>query len=629
MDKSINWNAYKTQYLASRSQFIIFEAEGRIIDSCYTIIPASLLAEKNFFDFFPLFESLREEVLSLQMGNMPLQFPRVEIEDQIFDFSVEKVEQYWLCIIEKNSADYQYISDLQQLGKTSAIEKEKIELQNQLLELKNQELKRMEQFKTQFFSEISHELRTPVNGIVGLVNLLLDTTYQLNAQQMSYLKAIQSSGNHIVTIINDILDLSKIESGKMTFEEVCFNLDDVLQNVILSFQQMAQSKGIQVSYSLGASVPRYVWGDKVRLAQIFYNLVGNAVKFTHEGEVTLNATKTLAKEDDIEQFYFQVSDTGIGMAKEKLAYIFERYTQADTNTTRLYGGTGLGLSIVKQLIELQKGSMSVESELQKGTTFFFDLPYRKATATEIAENQLTEKNDFLPFEKKAKILIADDNEVNLMVNERMLLSWNCEVFKANDGRKALELLINQPFDIVFLDIQMPEINGVELATFIKGNQAIQTTLIGLTGTMLNEQEKQLFQEVLLKPIAKADMYHCLQRWLLMPSQRNMINLAYLRKVSEGDEEFVQKALLFFEEGTKEEMQNLKTALNAKKWYEVWNLAHKMKSSFKLLGVLEAVDLLERIESMAQEGEDLVQIPNMFLRLEDIAEGIMNELQQYK
>lgn len=372
--------------------------------------------------------------------------------------------------------------------------------------------------KSDFLSNMSHEIRTPMNAIVGITELLMQKIEQ--PQNIEYLQSIKYSADNLLFIINDILDFSKIEAGKITLEKVPFNLIELLQELKKSFLHQAKEKGINLLLELDKNIPAFIIGDSHRLNQILVNLIGNAIKFTSKGSISINV-KTKSENKDTCIFEFSISDTGIGISKDKQNSIFESFNQAYTDTSRKFGGTGLGLAITKNLIELQGGKIWLVSDIGKGSTFYFELTFNKSNiepnttpAIRIPQPTTTTSNIANRSLDGARILLVEDNSMNQFLATQILKKWNAEVHLAETGREALTMLKNNSFDLVLMDLQMPEMSGYEATTYIrKGNNGIRNTkipIIALTADAFEETKTRVLQtgmnDFITKPFKQDELF---------------------------------------------------------------------------------------------------------------------------
>jgi PAS domain S-box-containing protein len=374
--------------------------------------------------------------------------------------------------------------------------------------LARQKAEEAAQSRQTFMSTMSHEIRTPLSEVIGIANLLLQGNPR--EDQMDFIKTLRFSGNHLLTLVNDVLDYNKMELGKIVFEQIQFNLTDFLNEIKRSYSFKAKEKKLEFDIIMEPDLPIEVIGDSIRLNQILSNLLSNAMKFTTRGSISVKV-RELERTGNQSKMEFIIKDTGIGIPKDKHTLIFESYTQASPDTTRRYGGTGLGLAICKKLIELQGGTITVESEQDKGSIFRFTIPFT------VLEKQIhnlgSDSEETFEGLKGKRILVAEDNKINFFVANKFLTGWGMKVTHAENGKIALDILKKEEFDLILMDLHMPVLDGIEASKIIKNsdNPKIKNIpIVALTAAMMSESHDKIedlyIDDIILKPFKPKDLY---------------------------------------------------------------------------------------------------------------------------
>lgn len=511
---------------------------------------------------------------------------------------------------------------------------------NELLKTQK-ELKETMKVKEQFLANMSHEIRTPMNAIIGFTDLILKTT--LHEDQKQYINAIKTSGQNLLVIVNDILDFSKSQAGKLVFEQIDIQLSQIVSTLIDLMLPKSTEKNIRLSSKIDPAIPDFLIGDPTRLNQILLNLVNNAIKFTEAGEIkiVIELQKETAETVDLS---FSVKDTGIGIPPEKLDSIFEGFTQATNETTRKYGGTGLGLTIVKQMVEQQGGHVTVESKVGVGSVFSFNLTFKKGCEAKKkgSENKELKTKTI----DQLNVLLVEDNYLNQVLATKVLTNWNWKVDVADNGQKAVEKLQNNNYDLILMDIQMPEMDGYEATRYIRKNLTPPKStipIIAMTAHAISGEVERCEQVgmngYISKPFNEDHLYSKILTVLNIDNameekstQDTKINgekytdLTYLKKLSKGDDDFVKQMISIFINQTPTAIQKMEADLSNKDWASLRAVAHKMKPSFSFVGVTSLQEKIETIEDNAAQGTNPNLIADLIAQVKEVSLKAVAELQ---
>ena len=603
-------------------------------------------------EFLQKYVELNDSLNSIQASTSVAQFENEQMEqhnlDQIASMKATEHSQQryfllagaFLLVIMAG-----LFSRIQYIRKT----KKKLEWQNRMIEREKLRAEQSEKFKEQFLANMSHEIRTPMNAVMGMNNLLIDKNPRRDQQQ--YLDGIKQSSDTLLHIINDILDLSKIEAGKIELEKIDFSIRGVLNQVVLTLSHKAEEKGLQLITGIDDQIPDVLVGDPVRLNQILMNLTGNAIKFTEKGSVQISVNAVESDQLSILNFKFSIIDTGIGIPKDKLYSIFESFAQVHTSDTRRFGGTGLGLSISKQLVELMGGTLQVESIVDSGTTFSFVLQMEKGSSERLQQRISTEEEIDGTILNGLKILVVDDNEYNRIVaTDTIKARADVEVLTASNGREAIELVDQNHFDIVLMDVQMPVMNGFDATRYIRENFSPpkkNIPVVALTASVLRTDldkcrvagmngyiPKPFNASQLVKGIAEVMGIEIrIVRKIVEDKSKPVsegagykaTDLAYLEKFCEGDKERMKKYIRMYTEAVPTFLELLNSNGLLHQPDELAIQVHTMKPKFMMMGMKDAQQTAIEIEKLCHEENQSNTLPGKINELKVICENSLIEL----
>jgi PAS domain S-box-containing protein len=646
---------------ASLDPLITISAKGKIMDmnealANITGITREKLTGTDFLDYFTEPQKARavyQEVFangSVTDSPLTLRHKNGALTDVLFNGSVyknDKGEVLGVVIVARDSTDQKRIATELREAKEFAEEattiaeeaKTKAENATRIAEEATRIAEHAVKSKQQFLSNMSHEIRTPMNAIIGFTKVLLKT--ELTIKQKEYLTAIKTSGDALVVLINDILDLAKVDAGKMTFEQRPFKMSASISSMLHLFEPKIEERNLLLVKEYDQRIPDVLLGDHVRLHQIILNLVSNAVKFTKEGKITVGV-KLLDENDKTVNIQFVVSDTGIGMNEDQIPTVFENFKQAYTDTSRLYGGTGLGLAIVKQLVEAQGGVMSVKSKIDVGSEFSFVLMFQKTTAEAEAE--------VIPIEsiveiKNTRILVAEDVALNQLLIRTLLddFGFNCDI--VSNGKLAIEKMQTNEYDIILMDLQMPEMNGFEATEYIRKKLNSKIPILALTADVTSTDLAKCkaigMDDYISKPIDEALLQSKMAFYLAKASIKKLndtkvdsmntkikfIDLTYLSKRTKQDPQLMTEMISLYLGQTTSLIREMKEGLKNKDWKALHAIAHKMIPSFSIVGIrAEFEDVAKQLQEYTSQEKNLSDVPALVAKLENVLGHACEELE---
>jgi PAS domain S-box-containing protein len=491
--------------------------------------------------------------------------------------------------------------------------------------------------KENFLANMSHEIRTPMNAIIGM-SRQLSRSY-LNEKQSFYNNIISSSADHLLVIINDILDISKIEAGKLSIEQIGFDISTVASQTILVMQHKAEEKGIKLDLKIDDNISKVLIGDPYRLKQVLLNLVSNAVKFTEKGKVSIHC-KALNPLSGKQLLVIEVNDTGIGMDKSFINNIFTKFIQGDKSFSRKFGGTGLGMAISKQLIELMGGNIEIMSEKDKGTQVKIFLPFLVGS-----ENDIVEKKDE-PIDSKAligkKILLAEDNEINRLVATEVLFNYGAIVTEVENGNLAVEAIKNEAFDLILMDLQMPIMDGIEATQIIRNEFNKTIPIIALTANAIKGESKVCIEagmnDYISKPFEEDYFINTISKWINKTQKTKLVSevkntnvalydISAIVKISRGNQAFVNRMLTLFVEKLPVQINELKNFYQLNDFEKLGKLAHQMKPSIDNMGIELLKPIIRDLEKSVERQNSKQQIIDQIFEVEKITKDVIIDVKQ--
>ena len=569
-----------------------------------------------FFDVLGDYPDVMQRIVSLLTARLRFQ------TDKTLE-QLSRREEELSKLVEARTAELmQQKEEAEKLRAKAEAEKKEAEKQRRRAE-------QSERAEQQFLANMSHEIRTPMNAVMGMTNLLLQKAPREN--QLMYLHSIRQSSEALLVILNDILDISKIQAGRLELELTGLNLPNILEQVRATLQFRAEEKGLDLNVDCDPGIPPILIGDPVRLQQVLLNLAGNAVKFTEKGRVSM-AVQLSSKQNQNCRLYFEVQDTGIGMSSEQLSIVFERFRQASGDTTRKYGGTGLGLTISKQLVEQFGGKLEASSAAGKGSKFWFEINLKIGTKQD--RNIETAARDAAYTLRGLRILLAEDNKFNRIVAEETLelLIPDVDVTSAENGREALDLVQAERFDVVLMDVSMPVMDGIEATKAIRAlppplnaipiiaftasvtKKEVRRCLgSGMNGCVPKPFKDTELIQALMAVVAPEDTPGLADESVLTlankPAPATTSNpLAFLEELTGNKPDRIRKYLALYLESATTSLPRIEAALDAGDREELRRMVHTIKPQLRMLGMEKMAEQAQEIETQAVEGTDPASLP---------------------
>jgi PAS domain S-box-containing protein len=650
MTASLKRDSYYARSLleASRDPLVTISSKGKIMDmneatTKITGMTRKELTATDFFEYFTEPQMAREVYKEVFARGSVADYPLTirhksgKLTDVLFNGSVytdDKKNVLGVVIVARDVTEQKIIATELIEAKVFA-EEAKVQAEKAARTAKN-----AVKAKQQFLSNMSHEIRTPMNAIIGFTKVLLKT--ELSAKQKEYLSAIKMSGDTLIVLINDILDLAKVDAGKMTFEKIPFKMALSISVMLQLFETKIKEKNLELISEYDNTIPQVLVGDPARLHQIILNLVNNAVKFTSEGKITVRVNLLHEDEEEV-TIEFKVSDTGIGIAANNIKNIFGNFQQTSSATSRLFGGTGLGLAIVKQLVKSQHGTISVESKINEGSTFSFTLSFQKANANAELESEIVELNSEI---KNIKVLVVEDIKLNQLLMKTILDEFGFERDIADNGKIAIEKLYAKTYDIILMDLHMPEMNGFEATKYIRHKLNSKIPIIALTADVttvdleicravgMNDyiakpvDETLLYRKIvgLVKKPLRVDSYKETKE--VQSKKVRFTDMEFLIRRTKSNDKLMMEMISVYLIQTPPLVIAMKQALLDGDCDLLFSAVHKMIPSFSIMGIsIEYENMAKKIQEYAKTQQHIDAIPRLVLQLETVCNKSCKELEE--
>jgi PAS domain S-box-containing protein len=638
---------------ASRDPLFTISPQGKITDMNEATVKVTGYAREkligtDFFDYFTEPDKARkgyQEVFTKGfVADYPLTLKNLRFTDVLFNGSIYKDDKgrvLGAVVVARDITEQKRIAtELMEAKMFAELATAIAEEAKSKAESATRTAEDAVKAKQQFLSNMSHEIRTPMNAIIGFTKVVLKT--ELSVKQKEYLTAIKISGDALIVLIDDILDLAKVDAGKMTFEEVPFKMASSLSAMLHLFETKIQEKNLVLIKDYDSRIPEVLIGDPVRLHQIILNLVSNAVKFTSQGVINVRAV-LLEEDENKATIEFIVSDTGIGIPENKIETIFENFQQATSGTSRLYGGTGLGLAIVKQLVEAQGGTITVNSTVDQGATFSFTLTFLKTNTEATLETTLLEVGAEI---KNINVLVVEDIALNQLLMKTLLddFGFQCEV--ADNGRLAVEKLQNKSYDIILMDLQMPEMNGFEATVHIRKVLKLDLPIIALTADVttvdlakcrsvgMNDyiakpvDERLLYTKMLGLVKQAEDMRALPIAGIAERTNAKCVDLSFLNRRTKSNPALMMELISLYLKQTPPLISTMKQSYQDKDMKTLYGAVHKIVPSFSIMGMDAAFEnMAKKVQEYASGRQKPEGIDELVQKLETVCKQACTELQE--